>query len=116
MSVSEFNIIVFVIADYIQLLRKRQKIKEVSVEASIEGEKTNNNEDEEKLVNNKRWEDFRKKRKSWIWKIWNILGKIWILSLKKVSGGKILKDFPKKVINFYFLGIFGVGENLERFH
>ena len=57
MSVSEFNNIVSVIADYIQLLRKRQKVKEPSVEVSVEREKSNNNEDEEKLVNNNRWEE-----------------------------------------------------------
>ena len=47
----------FYIPDYIQLLRKRQKITK---EASVEGEITNNNVDKDKLVNNNRWEDFEK--------------------------------------------------------
>ena len=55
MSVSECQIIF--LPDYIQLLRKRQKVKEPSVEVSVEREKSNNNEDEEKLVNNNRWEE-----------------------------------------------------------
>ena len=42
-------------ADYIQLLRKRQKITK---EASNEEEKTDNNKEEERLVNNKRLEVF----------------------------------------------------------